>query len=220
MFRHVLGRSAVGQAKVKALARELDLKLPYLEIAPVVMRADSAMEDGRLDLSSMDLVLVTIGETTTSRWLNARLHASRTPVVFTWLEPLGIGGHALATNIGDGPGCYECLFRTESGEENLDNGADFAAPGQRFARDLTGCAAQFTPYGSLDAHRTAEMAVRLAISALVDGTTDHVLKSWKGDAREFARQGFRLTERYGADERLLLQGTTTYARKTCPTCGR
>ncbi|MCC7536884.1 MAG: ThiF family adenylyltransferase [Deltaproteobacteria bacterium] len=218
VFRHVLGKSALGKYKVDGVKAELEQKFPYLNVRVLREHADEAIEHRTLDPGKFDLAIVTIGDITTSRRLNRQLQQHGTATVFTWLEPLGIGGHALLTHVTDGPGCYECLFRDPDGEEVLSNAADFAAAGQTFARDLTGCASVHTPYGALDAIRTAENATRLAVGALLDTYADHPLRSWKGDPAEFLARGFKLSPRFALEESRLRETATVFHNPRCPIC--
>lgn len=218
VFRHVLGKSSLGRFKVDGLKEELDYKVPYLNVRVLREYADEAIERGNLEPGKYDLAIVTIGDVTTSRRLNRQLRDHGTASAFAWLEPLGIGGHALLTNLIEGPGCYECLFRNLDGAESLANAADFAAAGQTFARDLTGCASVHTPYGALDAIRTAEHATRVAVGALLDAHTNHPLLSWKGDPAEFLARGFRLSPRFALDESRLRETATAFHNPRCPIC--
>ena len=84
---------------------------------------------------------------------------------------------------------------------------------------LAGCSARHTPYGSLDATRTAELAARLAVRKLTGRESDTPLLSWKGDASDFLAAGFHLTPRYQASEEQLFRNRTLYVAPTCPVCG-
>lgn len=215
VFRHVLGRSALGLNKAIAMRAELQRKYPFVRVTADKRRAEDAHAAGDLDWSTFDLVVVTIGDVTVSRRLNAELATARTAALFTWLEPLGIGGHALLAHVDDvTAGCYECLFLDDHGAETLTSTADFAAAGQVFTRDVTGCASVFTPYGNLDASRTAEVAARLAVEALSATSPVPRLRSWRGDPREFTRR-YALSERWNRSD----GSEHAFARPSCRVCG-
>lgn len=212
-FRHVLGKAAVDLNKAVALRTEIRRRFPYVEVEDVkgdVLRA-------KIDWGEYHLVIATTGNITLSRWLNEELAKADTAAVFTWLEPLGIGGHALLTHV-RGPGCYECLFRDPKGNELLENAADFAAPGQDFTRDLAGCTSTFTPYGALDAVRTAELATRIALSALTGENIEHAMRSWKGPSDAFEKNDKQTSRRYALDEIELHEKRLAYVCSTCPIC--
>ena len=213
VFRHVLGMSALDQPKAAALCAHISKTFPYIKVRAVTETAERAQEQRQLDWANYDAVIVTIGDVTGSRRLNAQLAASRTPTVFTWIEPLGIGGHALASRFQAGAGCYDCLFIDADGDECLTSTRDFAAANQVFARDLTGCASGFTPYAQLDAIRTAELATRLTVKA-IQGPFAGRLESWRGDPAAFLSH-YRLSDRWN-----LPPDQEPLAHSKCRVCGR
>src|SRR5690606_36021745 len=109
----------------------------------------------------------------------------------TWLEPLGIGGHVFVeTSAHDGMrGCLRCLYTHEE-KDVLHNRADCAAHDQAFVREAGGCGGSFTPFTSLDATKTAELAARVVIDVLQAKRPGAVLRSWKGDAMVFREAGY------------------------------
>jgi len=220
-FRHVLGKEAWGMRKVEALKEEIERKLPYARIQTIAERVEKALATSMFELSSYDLIVVALGDDTVSLYLNEilRTEANAPPVVFTWLEPYGIGGHALLIGNSNHKGCLECLFTPISGDEGLYyNRASFAASGQSFAKDVSGCGSLFTPYGSTDALQTALLASRLATDALLGETCGNPLLSWKGNDREFIRAGFKLSNRYTLTEEDLYKQRYDYHNPKCPVC--
>lgn len=220
-FRHALGRSHWHRHKVDALKAAIDEQLPYVRITAHAIPIEQALADGTIDLGEYDLVVLALGNPTVELEVNTLLHASEghPPALFTWLEPLGIGGHTLlTTNAGDS-GCFECLYTAPGGARALDNRASFAAPGQSFGRALSGCGTTHTPYGSVDAVRTAALAARLAIDALTGKERRGTLLSWKGDAAAFEAMGFRLSDRYRATDDELCGHRHTFKSPRCQICG-
>lgn len=94
----------------------------------------------------------------------------------------------------------------------------FAGRNQRFGRALNGCGSMHTPYGSLDAALTADLAVRLALDVLTGIETESPLRSWRGDATHFLAEGFRLSDRYGMSDADLHESRLAYVRNDCPSC--
>lgn len=220
-FRHVLGQRYWGKTKADAVKEELEAQLPYLRVRTINKTIEAALADGSVSLDTFDLVVLAIGNPTVELMLNQRLQEipDGPAGVFTWLEPLGIGGHALLTSNSSKGGCFECLFTPlddDAGE--LVNRAAFAAPRQLFGRALSGCGSLHTPYGSIDAVRTANLAVRLAIDALTGKELGNPLVSWKGDATAFEAAGFRLSPRYRASQDDLDRQRYLYASVRCPIC--
>jgi len=220
-YRHVLGRRYWGKPKAEALKEELEAQLPYVRVTAVVTTLEAAVADGSVNIAAYDMLLLALGNPTIELAINEHLHALRDgpPAVFTWLEPLGIGGHALLTHNSAGGGCFECLYTAPGDQEVLDNRAAFAAPGQAFGRALSGCGSLHTPYGSVDAVQTAALATRLALAALLGTETGNPLCSWKGAADTFTAAGFRLSPRYEATEAELAHHRYTYQSTGCRICG-
>jgi molybdopterin-synthase adenylyltransferase len=223
-FRHVLGSSAIGTPKVDAMKRELTAKVPYVDVALHRTRIEEALQSREIDIGKLDLLIYAAGDPTVGLYVNEQLHGvSDAPaLLFTWLEPYGIGGHALLTKTHgeDARGCFGCLFDSPIDGETRHNRADFAEPGQYFAKDVSGCATMYTPYADLDAARTAELAARLALDFLRGRSVGHPLLSWKGDSEAFRAAGFRTSARYGLDEKALHEQRFSYARETCTACRR
>lgn len=222
-FRHPLGRRYWHKAKVDAMQQEIEANLPYMRITPIQGTIEYALDAGKVRLGDFDLVVLATGNPTVELEVNARLRASTgsPPAVFTWVEPLGLGGHTLLTGNGESNGCYECLYTppVDGTDRALDNRASFAAPGQRFGRALNGCGSLHTPYGSADALRTAALAARLVVDALLAEETGNPLRSWKGDARDFERAGFVTSQRYAQSAEQLDARQYAYATHRCVACG-
>lgn len=223
-LRHVLGNSAIGLPKVDALKQEITAKVPYVEIDIHRKCIEKALQDRHLDLGKFDLLVYAAGDPTVGLYVNEQLHraAAGPSLLFTWLEPYGIGGHALLSNTrrAEARGCFGCLFDSPIDGEPRRNRADFAAPDQHFAKDVSGCASMYTPYADLDGERTADLASRLALDFLRGRALGHPLRSWKGDSEAFLASGFRTSARYELDEKTLHERRFDYAREACTVCGR
>ena len=221
-FRHVLGRHATGQYKPEALKAEIERKLPYVQVKAITKRVESAINEGVFNPADYALVVVALGIPALSLYLNDILHANpkAPPAVYAWVEAYGIGGHALLSRGQGEAGCLECLFTRapDDDDDPLFNRASFAAPGQSFAKDLSGCGSPFMPYGSLDAVRTAELAARLAVQTLTDPPAGNPIMSWKGSSGEFLAAGFRLSGRYTLTEDELFAQRSAYHNPNCPVC--
>ena len=220
-YRHVLGKRYWGRNKAGALKQEIIAHLPFANIAVVPDAIARALNSQRIKLEDYHLVVCAIGDPTVELALNERVRQSADgpPIVFTWLEPLGIGGHAVLTGNG-GAGCFECLYtRPNNDDGRLVNRASFAATDQKFTRALAGCDTLHTPYGSMDASQTALLAVRLALDTLTGKVQGNHLRSWKGDATAFLAAPFKLARRYDNDSEELARQATLFASRSCRICG-
>lgn len=232
VYRHVLGLNRVytkhkrikfmkRSKKIDSLKIELELKYPHVRVHTYFGSAEQFVSTRLNELQKYDLIVVAIGNSQTERYLNKMLHQYNAvpPVIFTWLEPYGIGGHALLTLNKGKPGCIQCLYSSRTDDVDYPyNFASFAAPGQDFGKTITGCAGAFTPYGSLDALQTAIIAVRLAISTLKGEEEDNPLISWKGDSKLFVQQGYELSRRYPETQEKLYALRYAYKDPKCPVC--
>jgi molybdopterin/thiamine biosynthesis adenylyltransferase len=224
VFRHELGLGAVGKGKAEALKAHLEEELPYVEVEAVGARIEDALADGTVEVAAYDLVVCALGSPTVEMDLNEGLWkvTGGPPVVFTWVEPYGIGGHALLMRPGQA-GCFECLY-TAPGEERsglAQNRASFAGPpppGRAYGKALSGCGSLFTPYGSADAAQSALLAVRLGVGALTRGVEGSPLLSWKGGDGAFIEEGFAVTGRYRKGQDLLDRERFGYVSTACPVC--
>jgi len=218
-YRHVLGKSYWGVEKAIALQRALRAQLPFSRAESFVDTIEQLMASNAVDVFAYDIIVSAVGNPTSELALNerARRKISSPPVVFAWAEPYGIGGHAVLTGIAGPPGCFECLY-TGSDTEYLHNRASFAASGQVFRRSTAGCHSLYTPYGSLDAEQTAQLATRLAVETLVGRAQENRICSWKGDSAAFVAEGFKLSGRYRQSLDKLKQLETSFASDICPVC--
>lgn len=219
-FRHVLGRQYWRQHKAEALRHAIYTQLPYIRIKQFVCRIEDILRDHIINLKDYDLVISATGNVTVELFLNEHLHYIRNspPAIYAWLDPLGIGGHMLLTHNQVGAGCLECLYTHSTPQDHLTNRVSFAASGQRFGRDLSGCGSLHTPYGSIDAVRTANLASQLAIEVLTGKEDKASLVSWKGDASLFEELGFELSPRFGFSQDELNEQRYRYKSSECRIC--
>ncbi len=221
-FRHVMGYNDSYPEKVLALKEEIEIKMPYISITAQDKSIEELIANKKFHFNDFDLIIVALGVPTIELYLNQLCHITKNspPIIFTWLEPYGIGGHALLTNNGGCNGCLECLYLSDTPEQDeaLFNKASFAEKGQTFAKTLTGCGSLFTPYSALDSAQTAILATRLAISVLNNEERDNPILSWKGDDKNFLQAKFKLSSRYSQTENELFEKRYSYKNDKCPIC--
>lgn len=223
IHRNQLGAQFDRMQKVTALAHEFSKRFPHLETYEYIGRIERLLHQNPCLFDALDLVIFATGNHTIELEMNERLHSriSTPPTIFTWLEPLGVGGHALVTNIrlnSNQTGCFQCLF--ENREDGiLWNKASFAAPKQSFSKRTSGCNTSFVSFGGIDATRTACLAAELAQRILLGTHHEHSLVSWKGDSSEFENEGFVLSSRYSnSTQDTLDQARLYYKSPVCPIC--
>ncbi len=220
-YRHVLGKPYWGKLKARAMQQALTAQLPFIKVRAIPATIEAALEQDLIALNDFDLVVSALGNPTSELALSERTRRNTgPPIIFTWLEPLGIGGHAVLSGQRGGPGCFACLYTRPDGSGGpLHNRAAFGEENQKYGRSIAGCSNLYTPYGALDATRTAELAARLAIDTLIGREQRNVLRSWKGDTTAFTEAGFQLSGRERFTEEELSRQAASYASPRCPVCG-
>lgn len=220
-FRHVCGRAHVRGMKVEGLKLEIERLWPFVKVVPHTADVLGWMREHPAGFRDYDLVISAIGNPTIEQQVNEVIHAdaSAPPVMFAWLEPLGLGGHVLLAHVGAASrGCFECLYHHAGEEGALACRTAFATPGGRYTRDTMGCGSQHMAFADLDAQKTAAYVARRAVDLLRGTATEGELISWKGDADAFRAAGFTTTPRYdqGPAEEALPGGAIV--RPDCPVC--
>ncbi len=220
IFRHILGKKALYQPKVTALKEEIESKYPYISVTTHQNYIQELIQKELIHLSRFDLAIFATGNHTVELYINDLLHQqSQSPItIFTWLEPYGIGGHALLTHPNN-PGCFRCLFNSKTTDTPFRNQSAFAAYGQSFSRDDLGCGNLYMPYSALDAQKTAMLAVQLALDGLTGSELGNPILSWKGNNENFIAAGFQVSPRYKQGSEELHANRYAYINSQCPVCG-
>lgn len=224
-FRHAVGMGFVGVLKVVGLKQYLEASVPFVRVGAYPMKFHSLLEQWPAAVAGHDLIISATGHPTLDLEINSMLwaDASHPPAIFTWLEPLGLGGHAVCTRVPAADasiarGCLECLYRRPIVGGGLVNDAAFADPGRHYTRDLLGCGTGFLPFSDLDAGRTAEMTTRVALDVIDGIRTSGALASWKGSDRVFRAGGFNTTPRYDGSSSEEIVEARIFSRDGCPVC--
>jgi molybdopterin/thiamine biosynthesis adenylyltransferase len=218
VFRHVLGPDAIGAYKVHALKAQLMTRYPELRVTAEPEDIEKWLR--KSDCAGIDGVVVAVGAPTLERRLARELRAAKlsAPVVFTWLEALDLGGHAVLLSM-TSEGCVDCLYRNEDGEAGLSSRTAFLQAGQRVTRNLTGCASVFVPYGALQSRQTALQASGLMLDALGSRTTAPTYRYWVGPGVEADAHGLRMTGWWQRAATTTSQAATVSAfRPYCRNC--
>lgn len=218
IYRHVLGYNSIGKPKTDALKEEIELKNPLSNIISIPEKFISAANENHFEQTEYDLIINATGSDNTGMMIEDYFFGKskvnkNTPIIHTWIEPLGIGGHSLLVNNSVG-GCLNCLYTHE--RTGLYNRASFVAPNQRISKSLAGCVGNFTPYSSLDAQKTSILTIELAISTLLNREKGNPLLSWKGNLSLFETNNFQASDRYHKmTEEELFQSRYDYVNTEC-----
>jgi len=204
IYRHTLELLAIGKSKTEALRAQLTRKFPWIEVATenkklLDIRHKTKIED-------FDLIIIAIGSPTDERLFSdfCQKQMVKSPVIYSWLEGYGIGGHAIV----DFPaqqGCLKCAYVDAlEYKESLHANVNFLKKNQVVVKNYAGCSETFVSYGAIASTQTAVVAADLAIKILNGKINQSSKVSWKGDATEALREGLKLSTRYQLFNRSLI----------------
>jgi hypothetical protein len=149
-------------------------------------------------LMSYDLIVIAIGSPTHERLFKEYLleKGVDVPVINTWLEGFGVGGHAVL-DIPESKGCLLCAYVCpDSLKRGLSSNLNFIEPNQEITINLSGCGEQFISYGAICSAQTALIASDLAIKFLEGKIKNSSKVSWKGSDADAKNKNIALTDRY------------------------
>ncbi|MER2189629.1 MAG: ThiF family adenylyltransferase [Solibacillus sp.] len=204
-MRHFLGLNHIlmgGLYKYKTDALGMYLKSNYADIK--VKRFNKNVKsfiDENLNQihKEYDLILSTLGSPTYELYLNEFIYKERLgiPVVYSWIEPLGIGSHILITNNSEKQGCFRCLY-TNQDEPNylVQNRASFVNAEDNYLRKMQGCHSEFTPYSFLDSQEISINLSKVILEVLNNKFRGNKLISFLGDSESVLELGFEPSIRY------------------------
>ena len=196
LYRHTLDGNSINWPKAFAVALQLQNKFPCLKAKSF---NDSLLNCRNHDvLKYYDLIIIAIGAPTHERLFHDYLVKSsvKVPVIYSWLEGYGIGGHAVL-DIPNKPGCLRCAYiETNTGVRGLASNLNFIEANQNVVKNYAGCGEMFIPYGAISSTQTALLAADLAVGYLEGKLKESKKVSWKGDCTDAKSEGLKLTPRY------------------------
>lgn len=205
LYRHSLGADSLkGEIstgkmvyKVDALQEKLESRFPYLQVDIESMNVLDLIEKCNSFFEKFDFIFVCIGDTMASLELNKYFYHSSKKVFYSWLEPLGVGGHTLFIDYSlEASGCFNCLYTDPHTGKRVSNRASFVKQGQVFEKTMASCRSKFIPYSSLLSSEAAVKTVKLFHKIISEQKTQSTLTSWIGDTKKFEEEGYKYSERY------------------------
>ncbi|MEL4015384.1 ThiF family adenylyltransferase [Dryocola clanedunensis] len=196
LYRHILPPSYVSSSKSFGLKFNLIYKYPWLSIRDMTFRLLQLR--ARDFLSSFDLIVIAIGSPTHERLFHEYLlkEKIKTPVMNTWVEGYGIGGHAVLTIPGK-KGCLLCSYLDPNDlSRGLASNLNFLKPNQDLTKNHAGCGDAFLPYSYIASTQTSLVAADLAVKYLLGSINYSSKASWKGDSSDAVKNGFQLSDRF------------------------
>lgn len=216
--RHLCGFVEASQhaKKVEAVKKRLTAHFPHIECQAYYGDVLQLLQKGEVTLKDCNLIIIAIGNMSVERRINylTRNGLINNPVVYLWVEPLGVGGHILYIHPRNG-GCYGCCF---------DNNGIFSysitRPEDKFQKRESGCQSTFLPYSSLHIEQFTSVACKKILAILEKGLEISTLYTWLGDIEEFEKLGHSIDPMYDSQISYRIIEREISLQKTCGLCGR
>jgi molybdopterin/thiamine biosynthesis adenylyltransferase len=215
--RHLCGfvDASKKMMKVESVKRRLQEHFPHLESEVYygdVLKLLS--EEGTKRIEAYDLTIVAIGTVAVERRINylIRKMDTKRPLIYLWMEPLGVGGHVLFVHPENG-GCFNCCF-DERGEFLYR----VASQGQEFSRREAGCQSTYLPYSSLDVEHFISVACRQILNVIGRKESKSKLFTWLGDLGRFKELGYQVSDQYVTDFSYSIIEKEISTNETCGLC--
>jgi hypothetical protein len=176
---------------VYGLKYQLENHYPGIEVSARVTQGQEWLRG--TNLGDVDAIIFALGLPTLEQSFSRALRniKKKIPMLFTWLEPLDLGGHSVLVWT-QGEGCLDCLYRDEEGAASLQSRIAFLAPNQAVSKNLTGCASVFVPYGAFQSRQTALIAAAHILSAMAEENGPSY-RYWAGAGKAAAEQNLCTT---------------------------
>jgi hypothetical protein len=217
-YRHSCGFIYVFENKAIAIKKKLESFYPHSNVRAYKSSIEKVLQEGEIVLKDYDAIIVATGNASLNQHLNRMFmkEIPGIPVLYSWLDPYGIGGHCLITNLLD-KGCYQCLYNNAG----LHNIASFADPNQPkgFSKHISGCGSSYVPYGSLDSMHTALLTVSRLTDVFTGKENKNAISSWKGNADLFLAAGYNLSPRFQQASNQLEASRYHFSQPNCNICG-
>lgn len=219
IYRHSAGWIYVDKNKSDVLKEKLESYYPHANIESYPSTIEDIIDGRKINFNDYDFVVIATGNMAANNYLNRffRNNFKGKPIIYGWLDPYGIGGHCLITNL-EGDGCYNCLYEND----DLHNAVSFTdkEQPQPFTKSISGCGSVYIPYGSLDAGQTANLVVRKTLAILQGKEIKNAIYSWKGCSELFLAEGFKLGKRFFMSDDELIKSKYLFYNPYCKCCGK
>ena len=196
LHRHYLGAHTIGNFKTDALKLTLEYKYPFIKINTSKSRLLDYCNFEKL--TRFDLVICATGNVTHQRRINEFIVQNKilTPLIFSWVEAYGVGGHAVAV-LPNSQGCLNNVFiDNESDEPSLYPNINFIRKDQKIKKNHAGCGTEFIAYSNIDAIQTATISSQLALKILSNNLENSGYISWRGEQDLAIKNEIKLAHRF------------------------
>ncbi len=217
LHRHFLDPIYIFWPKARALKYHLEFKYPFIQTE---FLTKDFLDIEKTDFwEHFDSIIIAIGAASYERKFNEFIKSNHinTPVITTWVEPFGVGGHAVAT-IPEKKGCLDCAYiNNENDLPDLYPNLSFVERDQYVLQSLGGCGTEFMAFSSVDSMQTASIAAKLSLRSVKCEIPHGISVSWKSESPQAKEIGIRFTHRYLRMKTNLED--VDIRRDECPICG-
>lgn len=222
IFRHTLGAGSIKKGKltfkVEELRLELERKNPYLEVETEALNILKILKQNPHYFDRYDYTFICIGDTMTSLALNKIFSENNNKVFYSWVEPLGIGGHVLYVDYNQ-LGCFRCLYTDLNDGKVVPNRASLVKPGQHIEKNLASCRSAFVPYNSITSSEAAIKTAELFHKVVYNRITENSILTWLSDIDTFKEMGYEFSDRYSGNLNHFPAIETSFHNSRCVVCG-
>lgn len=221
LFRHELGVDGIKygkpKLKVEVLQQDLEKKNPYLEVAVESMDILDIISSDPNYFDQFDYSFICIGDTMHSLEINRFFSKSNNKVFYSWVEPLGIGGHVLYIDYCK-KGCFQCLNTDPNTGNIISNRSSLVKPGQTIEKTLASCRSAFVPYSSLTSREAAVKTVELFHKIVYKEITKNSVLTWLGDFKNFKDIGYQFSDRFTKNKNYFPTVESNFINNKCEIC--
>lgn len=215
IFRHTLGISYSYFNKAVGLKIRLEVEFPHLKVTSYETNIN---HKNFLDYTfkDSDLLVFAIGNTATQLLINDLLIENNfnKPVLYTWLDSFGTGGHALLVDYSK-KGCYKCLSLDANGEFMKESKISFS----KNSDDIIygdGCGGTFTPYGNTILLKGVSMITKIVLDFFNGKIFE---KNPLFSTKNYIQDGLQYTERFSKSDTELFENYE-YIVERCGCCDK
>jgi hypothetical protein len=212
--RHHCGFSDIGRSKSKALRDRLRQHYPYLKSSAYDKDILQLLLEDASFLNKYSLNIVALGSLPVEKRMNHLMQNEliTSPLIFVWVEPLLVSGHALFVNPSR-PGCFECIMDASYRVKYRV----VEEPSKYFKREA-GCQATYMPYPALEIDRFVNCIIRFVLSIVKGEVTESTLLTWIGDIDSFRNNGGLVSAYWAADSAYTEHTIDLEGEKLCSVC--
>lgn len=222
LFRHSLGADSLFSEKynykVDCLQTELERKNPYLNVEAESMDILDLLHHQPNYFNQFDFTFICTGETMVNLEINRILSQTNNKIFYSWVEPLGVGGHSLYVDYSN-KGCFRCLNIDPANNKIISNRSSLIKPGQHIEKNLASCRSAFVPYGSLTSSEAAIRTAELFYKVVTKQVSKNSLYTWLGDTYSIEQMGYKLSNRFKKNKDNFPIIEENFGNQKCELCG-